>query len=244
VSRESHQRSGGEARKVPAGVPKSAGPSNRRATARPGPGRPTAARVEAINRAILIAARAELVSSGYESARMEAVAAAASVSKGTLYSRYPTKEALLRGVIADNVAAWSGRWDSGGPPMDLRQRLKHQSRSLMAYCCSGKLEQLERLIASVPPMHELRRLRHEFGHERTVQVMAQGIIDETRDQSIQARAAVRLAEMLIAMLYGWWRAQREIRRVEREEALAYADHAVDVLFEGRSAWAAKLTAPR
>jgi len=43
--------------------------------------------------------------------------------------------------------------------------------------------------------------------------------------------------MLIGMLYGWWRARQENRSVTLEEALAYADSAVDVLFEGRAAWA-------
>jgi TetR/AcrR family transcriptional repressor of mexJK operon len=46
---------------------------------------------------------------------------------------------------------------------------------------------------------------------------------------------------LIAMLYGWWRMRQEIGRVKREEALSYADHAVDLLFEGRSAWAGAAT---
>jgi TetR/AcrR family transcriptional repressor of mexJK operon len=221
------------------GPTKSAGTSGRRASARPGPGHPTAARVEAINRAILTAARAEFVIFGYEATRMEAIATAAGVSKGTLYGRYPTKEALLRSVIADNVAAFSEDWEPDGAPipLDLRQRLKHRARRLMEYCCSEKYQQLERLIVGGPPMHELRRLRHEVGHKRTVQVMAQDIIDGTRDQSIQPRTAVWVAEMLMAMLHGWWRMRQEIQRVKREEALAYADHAVDVLFEGRSAWA-------
>jgi hypothetical protein len=42
--------------------------------------------------------------------------------------------------------------------------------------------------------------------------------------------------MLMGMLYGWWRAQQEMRLVTPQEALAYADYAVDVLFEGRAAW--------
>jgi hypothetical protein len=53
---------------------------------------------------------------------------------------------------------------------------------------------------------------------------------------VLAQTAIRIAEMLMGMLYGWWRTQQEIRSVKREEALAYADHSVDVLFEGRAAW--------
>jgi len=232
-----HQNPGGRACNVAAAPPKLV--SRRRTSMRSGPGRPTAARVQTINRVILIAARAEFMRSGYESARMDAIAAAAGVSKGTLYGRYPTKEALLRGVIADQVATWSEDWKPDGVPIpsDLRQRLKHRAHKLMEYCCSEKIEQLERLIAGGPPLYELRRLRHEVGHKRTVQVMAQDIVDGSCGQSIKLRTAVRVAEMLLAMLYGWWRMRQEIQRVKLKEALIYADYAVDVVFEGQPAWA-------
>jgi TetR/AcrR family transcriptional repressor of mexJK operon len=213
--------------------------SGGRASAKRGPGRPTASRVEAINRAILLEARKEFRNCGYESARMEAIAAAAGISKGTLYGRYSTKEALLQAVVTERVAQWSEDWkpDIGPKPADLRERLKQRARGLMEYCCSGKLDSLERLFTSGPSMEELRRVRHEVGHQRTVQVIANDIIDRTIDQPIQPHTATCIAEMLMAMLYGWWRTHQEIRTVTRDEALAYADHAVDVLFDGRHAWA-------
>jgi TetR/AcrR family transcriptional repressor of mexJK operon len=202
------------------------------------PGRPTAARVEAINRGILVAGRGEFLISGFDAARMEAIATAAGVSKGTLYDRYPSKEALLRAVLADQVATWSQDWEpAGGPiPTDLRQRLKHRAYTIMEYSCSGKLEQLERLFASSASIHELRRMRHEIGHKRAVQTIAQDIIEGTRGRSIPPTAAARMAEMLIALLYGWWRMQQETRRVTREEGLAFVDHAVAVLLDGEAAW--------
>jgi TetR/AcrR family transcriptional repressor of mexJK operon len=230
-------RSEGKVLKVLAPA-KSTRASSRRVSARPGPGRPTAARVEAINRAILVEARNEFRNSGYEAARMEVIAAAAGISKGTLYDRYPSKEALLRAVIAERVATWSEDWEPDGGPLsaDLRQRLKQRAHRLMGYYCSGQLELLERLFTSGPSMDELRRMRYEVGHKRTTQVIAQDIIDRSADQLIQPRTAMRLAEMLMGMLYGWWRMHQEIRSVTREEALAYADHAVDILFDGRAVW--------
>lgn len=212
--------------------------NRKRASATPGPGRPSAARVEAITRAILGVAREELVKSGYEAARMETIAVAAGVSKSTLYGRYPTKETLLRAVIVDRVAIWLGdsEPDSGPVPTDLRLRLKHRARRLMVYSCSGKHEELDRLFSGAPPMHELRRMRHEVGHKRIVQLIAQDIIDGTRDRSVELRTAIQTAEMLLSMLFGWWQMQQEIRRVTAEEASAYADWAVEVLFDGRSAW--------
>jgi TetR/AcrR family transcriptional regulator, mexJK operon transcriptional repressor len=234
-----HPRSAGRALRVCAQAANSTRSSSKRAAAHPGPGRPTAARVEAIGRAILVKARDEFFRSGFEGARMDTIAEAAGVSKSTLYERYPTKLALLRAVIAIHVASWAQDWEGkGGPvPTDLRQRLKHRARSFMEFFCSGRFETFERLFTNSPSMDELRRMRHEVGHQRIVQVIAQEIIDGARDRGIQRQAAIRIAEMLMGMLYGWWRTHQEIRRVPLEEAVAYADYAVDVLFEGRAAWA-------
>jgi TetR/AcrR family transcriptional repressor of mexJK operon len=217
---------------------KSVRSASKRVSGKPGPGRPTAARIEAINRAILKEARKEFKNSGYEAVRMDVIAAAAGVSKSTLYDRYPTKEALLRAVIAERVATWSEEWepDDGSTATDLRERLKQRASRLMEYYCSGKLEFLERLFTSSPAMDELRRTRYEVGHQRTVQVIAQDIVDRT-SPTIQPRTAMRLAEMLMGILYGWWRTHQQIRRVTREEGLTFASHAVDILFDGRSAWA-------
>jgi AcrR family transcriptional regulator len=232
------QRSAGKALQVSVRATSSRRNSSKRAAAKPGPGRPTAARVEAISRAILAAATQEFFRSGFEDARMDTIAEAAGVSKSTLYERYPTKQALLRAVIAIHVAGWARDWeDKGGPvPTDLRQRLKHRARGFMEYFCSEGFEIFERLFTNSPSMDELRRLRHEVGHQRIVQVMAQEIIDGTRDEAIQPQAAIRIAETLMGMLYGWWREKLELRRITREEGLAYADYAVDVLFDGRAAW--------
>jgi AcrR family transcriptional regulator len=169
---------------------------------------------------------------------MEQIAASAGVSKGTLYDRYPTKEAVLEAVIADRVAQWSQNWEPDGEPLpaDLEQRLKRRARKLIEYCCSEELHYMERLFMSGPPMKELLRLRYEAGHRRTVQVIAQDIVAGTGDQPVAAQVAINLAEMLIATIAGWARTQQEIRSVPREEAVAYADLAVEVLLHGRSAW--------
>ena len=234
-----HRRLAGKARQVSArAATNPTRNSGKRAAANPGPGRPTAARVEAISRAILAAATHEFLCCGFEDARMDTIAEAAGVSKSTLYERYPTKQALLRAVITASVASWAQNWDGtlGSAPTDLRQRLKHRARRFMEYFCSGDLESFERLFMSGSAMNELRRMRHEVAHQPIVQLIAREIIDGTQDEVIQLQAATRIAETLIGMLYGWWRAQLETRSVTLEEGLAYADYAVDVLFDGRTAW--------
>jgi hypothetical protein len=119
---------------------------------------------------------------------------------------------------------------------DLRQQLKHRARQLAECFCSEEFELLERLFVDSPSIDELKRLQYEIGHKQTMDAIAQEIIDGQPSPPIDRAAAVRVAEMLTAMLYGWWRTQKEYGRPLLEEMLPYADHAVDVLLDGRAAW--------
>ena len=70
-------------------------------------GRPSASRVGAIDRTIIETARQLFLADGFDAVAMEQVAAVAKVSKGTLYARYPAKEALFTAVIRASLREWS-----------------------------------------------------------------------------------------------------------------------------------------
>lgn len=53
---------------------------------------------------LLAAATHLFVAKGYAATRVEEVAALANVSKGTLFLYYPSKEALLKAVVRENIA--------------------------------------------------------------------------------------------------------------------------------------------
>jgi TetR/AcrR family transcriptional repressor of mexJK operon len=210
-----------------------------RSPAKRGPGRPTKAKAKAIDRELIAAARQEFYRAGFAGARMDVIAAVAGISKATLYARYATKVALLQAVVREGTETWVQHWEPADQvtATDLRLRLKHRARKLMQFYCSGKLQLQEDLFASGGrALSQLRRMRYEVGHNRTVQVLAQDIIDTGRAPLIQPDSAVDVAEMLMALLVGWWRSRQEIGGVEEREALAYADRAVDVLIDGHLAW--------
>ena len=79
-------------------------------------------RVEEKERAILTAARRIFEEKGYEGARVADVAAAIGVAEGTIYTYFPTKDALVRamletfweGITAEAQAATQGRGDTFG----------------------------------------------------------------------------------------------------------------------------------
>jgi AcrR family transcriptional regulator len=84
--------------------------------ARP-PGRP---RSEGAHRAILDAARALLVEEGFTRLRLEHVAARAGVGKGTIYRRWPSKEALTLDVVLELAAPYLDIPDVGDTRAELR----------------------------------------------------------------------------------------------------------------------------
>lgn len=203
------------------------------------PGRPTIARAETITPAILAAAREHFLSVGFDATPMEAVAAAAGVSKNTLYSRYPTKTALLHAVVEDRMVAWQAEADArNGPlPADLKQRLAHLSRSILESLASEEIHAFQRVLTSTADAGgELARALHEAGHRSAITMLSETISQGTANFPAPPRDPARVAEMLMAMLTGWYDAHHRVREISREEAMAYAEHAVDVIWYGRAAW--------
>lgn len=61
---------------------------------------------------LLAAATRLFVAKGYAATRVEEVAALANVSKGTLFLYYPSKEALLKAVVRENIAGRFAEWQA------------------------------------------------------------------------------------------------------------------------------------
>ena len=90
-------------------------------------GRP---RSDAVNRAILYAAREELVEHGFTKLRLEHVAARAGVGKATLYRRWPSKEALAQDLLADLAAPHIAVDDLGDTREELYLCVEHALHAL------------------------------------------------------------------------------------------------------------------
>jgi AcrR family transcriptional regulator len=195
--------------------------------------------VEAINNAILKSAREHFLAAGFEATPMEAVATSARISKGTLYARYPTKDALLRAVVEEQLAAWRTHEARrrGALAHGLQPRLQHHARAILEALGSEKLRAFETLVGGAGRTAcGLARALYEAGHRMAVEALAQEIAEGTRDDPAPPKNPAAVAEILMAMLYGWYSANEAIRRVTREEARAYADRAVELLMAGRAAW--------
>ena len=92
-------------------------------------------RVEEKERAILTAARKIFEDKGYEGARVADIAAAIGVAEGTIYTYFPTKEALVRAMLEtfwEGITAEARQAVSG--LADTFQRLEALAYSHIALC--------------------------------------------------------------------------------------------------------------
>jgi TetR/AcrR family transcriptional regulator, mexJK operon transcriptional repressor len=209
-------------------------PARKRKThdVRPRRGRPTAARVEAIEHSIFNEAKAQFLTLGFEGAAMEVVATRAGVSKGTLYARYPTKEALLRSVIETQMETW---WSEGSRgdrllPEDPRERLRNRARTAIVFAGTedaGRFAALIYSIATTAP--ELAKTFYARGYKSGTEQFIRDIAEWDRGHGPLPHSPRVLAEMLMAMLIGWISTERTVRSVSVAEAEAFADQAIDLV---------------
>lgn len=110
----------------------------------------TAAQKEARARVILDAAAGRFDAAGFDAARVEEIAAAAGVAKGTVFLYYPTKESLALAVLGERVSGWLG---------DFTARLEHLWRPASPESVAAVLRRsVEDREAALALLSELARL--------------------------------------------------------------------------------------
>ncbi len=112
-------------------------------------GRPSRAAAVLLDGTILDAASAKFLNHGYAATSMESVAAAAGVSKRTLYARHAGKAALLLAVVSRLVARWLAPYDAAlARDLSLEQGLLHAARNMLATALTPEALSLHRLVLS------------------------------------------------------------------------------------------------
>jgi TetR/AcrR family transcriptional regulator, mexJK operon transcriptional repressor len=156
-------------------------------TAKPSPnrgGRPTRQDAPLLTERILGAATEIFLRDGYGAASLEAMAAAAGVSKRTLYARFAGKAALFQVVVARLVTRWLPAFDAGlEQAHGLEATLLAAARVMLATALVPEALALHRLIvAEIGRFPELGQVLHQagagIGHERISGILAgAGIAD-------------------------------------------------------------------
>lgn len=201
-------------------------------------GRPTAERVTAIDRAIVETARAMFLADGYEAVAMEQVAAVADISKGTLYARYPSKEALFTAVIEASVNDWSSAAarDDHLLGEDIAQRLHHHARTIVSALKQPDVIAIQRLILGVQGRFpELAKAMHDTGYAYIVRLIAEDIEAAAQREGQAARRAEAVAHMLVSGITGF-QMQHAFDGDAQPDLDAFAAELVELVLAARSVW--------
>jgi TetR/AcrR family transcriptional regulator, mexJK operon transcriptional repressor len=154
-------------------------------------------------RAILDAASTLFLREGYLATSMDQIAAAASVSKQTVYKQFAGKQSLFREIVTGTVAEVSDpvaeRVASLPDSTDLAAGLQGLARALLAQVIQLRVMQLRRLvIGEAGRFPELGRLFYDSGPGRTIDTLAATF------EILAARGKLRLQDPRLAAEHFNW----------------------------------------
>jgi len=159
-------------------------------------GRP---RSDRAHRAILNAARVELVENGFSRFRLEHVAARAGVAKATIYRRWPSKEALAQDLLAQLAAPHIAVADVGDTRAELRATVASVVHAVAETDYGPVIRALLSQIAINPALGDpFRETIVRARREEVARVIGRGI--ERGDLRVEADLGVA-TELLVGPVY-------------------------------------------
>lgn len=195
-------------------------------------GRPTAERVAAIDAAIRNAAEQIFFDVGFEAANMDAIAAAAQVSKGTLYARYRSKEALFRAVLEELLEKLSARAGEQDHllPENLESRLRHYAKVLISVFGWKEYIIATRLVNNAAQAFpEIARVWQERGTKRYVALIADDIEQSGQVSANDGFDPEFFANLFLHSLVGWFRFESANGPIDESRFAVYSDKVVGVI---------------
>lgn len=154
---------------------------------------------------ILDAARHVFLETGYGASTVDAIATAAGVSKATIYTRFPSKQAMFAAVIQRECRACTQRMalaeESSAP--DLANALRRIADTLLDIILLPQNLAIQRLvIAEMPRFPELGTVFYESGPAVTLSNLAAFLEREKRHSTLRFDDATVAAQHFISLLRG------------------------------------------
>ena len=202
-------------------------------------GRPSAKQVAAIENAILSTARQMFFDQSYDGVAMEGIAAAAGVSKGTLYARYSSKEALFTAVVKESVERWSTDIapPDGPLPGDIGNRLRYHVRSIAQSLMLPEVRAFQKLLlGNRDRFPELSRAMYDVGYRYIIDLIASDIRDIAKRDRITARDPETVAQILVSAITGWQLQESASRDLSFKEIETFGNRVADLLLAARTIW--------
>jgi AcrR family transcriptional regulator len=202
-------------------------------------GRPKAEDLHELEARLISVALQTFIEHGYGATSMAAVARAARVSKNTLYARFPSKAALFRAILTDQIQRTGIAVER-----DLRRAGRSLEGSLQAFgeqtlraSLVPEIRHLNRLIASeavrFPELGAAAEARMQMG----VQQVAAHLRDAAEREGWPCRDPDAAAEIYVLMLRGWYsQVVLNSRPVGRAEIRRIVERAVRAFMCSRGEW--------
>ncbi len=165
-------------------------------------GRP---RSDRAHRAILDAARAELVEHGFSRLRLEHVAARAGVGKATIYRRWPSKEALAQELLAELAAPHISVDDVGDTLEELRLSVENARHAIAETAFGPVIRALLSQIAVNPTLGDpFRATVVQARRDEVARVVNRGIArgDLRDDADVDVATELLVGPVYFRLMFG------------------------------------------
>lgn len=190
---------------------------------------------EARRQDILKAALDEFTRAGFGAARLDDVARAAGVAKGTLYLYFPNKQALFEGLVKENIAPVMADAADLLPhfPGTTRDLVRLMADMLVARVLKGSAAGVLRLmIAEGARFPELAAFHHREVVSRTLPLVRAVMERGLARGEITSDAAVRFPQMVFAPALTALVWNSLFGAFDPIDARAFVDAYVDTLLRG------------
>lgn len=160
-------------------------------------GRPPTERAAEVDERILNAARELFLERGLTAASVEEIARRARASKATIYTRFPTKQALFAAIAMRNVAKVREGYGSTAPSGDtIEERLSKLANEILKHLLASDNVDFIRLAVAearrFPDLAKVGRMMRERGAQNAAAVL-QEVAQSNEGRGYRAFASERLA---------------------------------------------------
>lgn len=141
---------------------------------------------------------------GFDGASVNEMAKRASASKGTFYSRYPTKRDLLMAVVAQQVRGIEAELaDALAPGLDLAEALTRFANQVLSIVLSKEVLANHRVVTlEAQRFPELGKVYYENGAEKVAQIFAAYLAQKVREGKLRITNPRITAELFIDSIIG------------------------------------------
>lgn len=143
------------------------------------------------------------LANGLDATTMDAVAAAAGVSKQTVYSHFKGKEELFQSCIAKKVALHSLDEDALPSDRPYAEALTIMGERFMELLGDPEVTNMHRAVIAQSTAHpEIARLFYEAGPQRAIRAIARLLEEHTRKGTVSIDDTEVAAELFLSMVKG------------------------------------------